>query len=288
MPRLHDAPPSPEHAVKITWNRRHFLQLCLGGMATLPFSRIVRALPDGRPACRLSPEQTEGPYYLDRALLRQDITEGKPGLPLKLQFDVLDSRTCRPLSGNALEVWHCDAQGAYSGFTAMTPGSPGMGPPPGRPPHGMPPGPRPDAGPHGMPPKSVATDALTFLRGIQVADARGRAEFQTVFPGYYAGRCNHIHLKLHVGGEMQDGRYRGGHVIHTGQLFFPETASLAAMAGEPYRHHGEARVTLDEDNVYTTQHGNESVAALSVENDVQVARLTLAVDPSALSDESRG
>jgi protocatechuate 3,4-dioxygenase beta subunit len=288
MPRLHGAPSSSEHVLKITWNRRHFLQLCLSGIAALPLSRIARALPDGRAACRLSPEQTEGPYYLDRALLRQDITEGKPGSPLILRFEVLDSRTCRPLSDSALEVWHCDAQGLYSGFTAMTPGGPGMGPPPGRPPHGMPPGPPPVGGaPHGMPPKSMATDELTFLRGAQVADARGQVVFHTIFPGFYPGRCNHIHLKLHVGGQMQDGHYRGGQVVHTGQLFFPEAASTAAMAGTPYPQHGEPRTTLDEDNVYTSQHGKESVAALSMENGVQVARLTLAVDPGALSRESR-
>jgi len=290
--------------VKIHWNRRHFLQACLGGIAALPFSRVARALPDGRSACRLSPEQTEGPYYLDRALLRQDITEGKPGLPLALRFEVLDSRTCRPLSDSALEIWHCDAQGLYSGFTAMSPGGPGMGPPPpggdhgghppgtppgGKPPQGMPPGPPPGVagGPHGAPPKSVPTDELSFLRGVQIADARGLAAFRTIFPGYYAGRCNHIHLKLHLGGRMQDGHYRGGKVVHTGQLFFTEEASLTAMTGEAYQQHGLPRTTLAEDNVYTSQHGNESIAAMSREGDMHVATLTLAVDPSAISREDR-
>lgn len=281
--------------MKNTWNRRHFLQLCASGIATLPFARMARALPDGRPACRLSAEQTEGPYYLDRALLRQDITEGKPGLPLALRFDVLDSRTCRPLSGTALEIWHCDAQGLYSGFTAMSPGGPGMGPPPpgkppGPPPGSMPPGPPPGAGDrmHGPPPHSVASDNLTFLRGVQIADARGQVAFHTIFPGYYAGRCNHIHLKLHVGGQVQDGHYRGGQVVHTGQLFFTEADSLAAMTGQSYQRHGLARTTLEQDNVYLTQHGSDAIAALSAENDVHVARLTLAVDPSALSREGRG
>lgn len=273
--------------MKITWNRRHFLELCLGGLAALPLSRVARALPDGRPACRLSAEQTEGPYYLDRALLRQDITEDRPGLPLILRFDVLDSRTCRPLSDTALEVWHCDAQGLYSGFTTMTPGAPGMGPPPGAPPgarpHGMPPGPRP----HGMPGKNVASDELTFLRGVQIADARGQVAFHTIFPGYYPGRCNHIHLKLHVGGHMQDGHYRGGRVVHTGQLFFPEAASLAAMGGTAYARNGQRRTTLEEDDIYTGQHGNESVATLATDGGTQVAHLTLAVDPSAQSRESR-
>src|SRR5579859_3282159 len=129
-------------------------------MAALPFSRIARALPDGRPACRLSAEQTEGPYYLDRALLRQDITEGKPGQPLVLRLEVLDSRTCRPLSDTALEVWHCDAQGQYSGFTAVSAGGPSMGPRSPGPPGGRPPGPPPGfGGPgHGAPPQSVPTD----------------------------------------------------------------------------------------------------------------------------------
>jgi protocatechuate 3,4-dioxygenase beta subunit len=282
--------------VKITWNRRHFLQICLGGVATLPFSRWARALPDGRPACRMSAEQTEGPYYLDRALLRQDITEGKPGLPLKLRFEILDSRTCRPLSDTALEIWHCDAQGLYSGFTTMTPGGPGMGPPPpgkppGPPPNGMPPGPPPGAGgpSHGHPPASVTTDELTFLRGVQIADARGHVEFQTIFPGYYAGRSNHIHLKLHVGGQMQDGHYRGGHVVHTGQLFFPEEASIAAMAQPPYQRHGITRTTLAEDNVYASQNGNQSVASLfSPSGTKQIAELTLAVDPTGHTREGQG
>ncbi len=285
--------------MKITWNRRHFLQMCLGGIAALPFSRIARALPDGRPACRLSAEQTEGPYYLDRALMRQDITEGKPGLPLALRFEVLDSRTCRPLSDTALEIWHCDAQGLYSGFTRMSPGGPGMGrppggahgtPPPGPPPGGMPPGPPPGlaGGPHGAPPKSVPTDELTFLRGVQITDARGMVAFHTIFPGYYAGRCNHIHLKLHTGGQMRDGHYRGGKVVHTGQLFFPEAASLAAMSDEAYQRHGLERTTLTQDNVYASQHGSGSIAVMSLDGTTQVATLTLAVDPTATSHESMG
>jgi protocatechuate 3,4-dioxygenase beta subunit len=259
-------------------------------MAALPFSRMARALPDGRPACRLSAEQTEGPYYLDRALLRQDITEDKPGLQLSLRFEVLDSRTCRPLSGAALEIWHCDAQGQYSGFTSMPAGGPGMGPPPpGPPPSGVPPvRPSSHGGPgHGAPPKSIATDELTFLRGVQVADARGMLAFHTIFPGYYVSRCNHIHLKLHVGGQTQDGHYRGGQVVHTGQLFFPETASLAAMAQAPYQRHGLTRTTLNEDNVYSTQHGASSIATLSMEDGIQVARLTLAVDPTGHTREGQ-
>jgi len=272
------------------WNRRHFVQACLGGLAALPLAR-VRALPGGAPACRLSAEQTEGPYYLDRALLRQDITEGKQGLPLTLEFEVLDSRSCRPLKDVALEIWHCDAQGAYSGFGHDHGGGPGGGPgmpppPPGPPPRGaMPPGgPRPG---DGHPPHAQASDALTFLRGAQLADARGKLAFHTIFPGYYAGRCNHIHLKLHVGGMAQDGHYRGGHTVHTGQVFFREEDTRAAMATAPYRRERLARTTVDQDDIYASQHGAQSVAAITRDHQQGPwrARLTLAIDPGQTSRE---
>src|SRR5438094_10013920 len=66
--------------------------------------------------CVLAPEQTEGPYYLDNRLLRADITEGKPGAPLQLDLAVVDAVTCQPLADATVEVWHCDANGVYSGF----------------------------------------------------------------------------------------------------------------------------------------------------------------------------
>ena len=55
------------------------------------------------------------------------------------------------------------------------------------------------------------TDATRFLRGVQVTDKKGLVEFATLYPGWYSGRAIHIHMKVHL----------GGHVSHTGQLFFP-------------------------------------------------------------------
>jgi hypothetical protein len=81
-----------------------------------------------RPAadvCVLTREQTEGPYYLPLDLVRHDITEGKPGVPLDLRINVVDARvpsgSCVPLADAAVDIWHCDAQGYYSG-SAGTPG----------------------------------------------------------------------------------------------------------------------------------------------------------------------
>ena len=65
--------------------------------------------------CILTPELTEGPYYLDLDLVRRDITEGRPGVPFDLAVTVVDAESCEPVEGAAVDVWHCDAEGVYSG-----------------------------------------------------------------------------------------------------------------------------------------------------------------------------
>ena len=66
--------------------------------------------------CVLTPEVTEGPYWIDTKLTRRDIREGKAGLPLVLAITVVNAKTCRPIKNADVELWHCDAQGNYSGF----------------------------------------------------------------------------------------------------------------------------------------------------------------------------
>ena len=72
--------------------------------------------------CSLTPEMTEGPFYLPLDLVRKDITEGKAGIPLPLRITVMNATTCEPLANAAVDIWHCDAQGAYSGVTGENPG----------------------------------------------------------------------------------------------------------------------------------------------------------------------
>ena len=107
--------------------------------------------------CVLTPETTEGPYYLDGPE-RRDVTEGRSGTPLRLQLTVAEATRCMPISGAVVEIWHSDAQGVYSGF-------------------------------------GEATSDRTFLRGSQVTDANGVATFDTIYPGWYPGRATHIHMK---------------------------------------------------------------------------------------------
>lgn len=64
----------------------------------------------------LSAELTEGPYYLDDILFREDITESEPGIPVTLNVYLLDT-DCNPVTDAFLSIWHANASGIYSGFT---------------------------------------------------------------------------------------------------------------------------------------------------------------------------
>jgi protocatechuate 3,4-dioxygenase beta subunit len=142
-----------------------FLLGLLGWRATAGESAGPAGVVSGAVACVLTPEQTEGPYYIPGEKLRRDITEGKPGVPLLLRLKVVDVSTCRPIKGAAVDIWHADAVGVYSGF--------GSG-----------------------------SRNRTFMRGVQRTDRNGLARFRSVYPGWYQGRTVHIHVKVHVAGTV--------------------------------------------------------------------------------------
>ena len=123
-------------------SRRGFL--LAGGAALTTFRAFSET-----PGCTLTSEQEEGPYYIDDETMRRDITEASPGVPLLLDIKLVDATRCAPLLNAAVDIWHCDALGVYSGFTSNSPdGGPG-GRGPGGPrgpgaPGGRPPGPPPE------------------------------------------------------------------------------------------------------------------------------------------------
>jgi protocatechuate 3,4-dioxygenase beta subunit len=63
--------------------------------------------------CSLTPELTEGPFYFDADKVRSDIRDGREGATLRLALRVRDS-ACEPISDAVVDIWHCDAAGAYS------------------------------------------------------------------------------------------------------------------------------------------------------------------------------
>ncbi|MGX1544448.1 intradiol ring-cleavage dioxygenase [Streptomyces adustus] len=194
------------------------------GAAVASESPTAEAAPDLAPAaaaavCTLTKEMTEGPYYLDGQYVRADVTEGKAGAPLKLALTVVDDDTCAPLSNALVEIWHCDALGEYSGFV----------------------------GNNGH---SEADDG-TFLRGGVLTDSSGLAGITTIYPGWYRGRCVHIHVKVHTGVTLtSDGSFTGGQELHTGQLFFSETVTTAMAKISPYSTNKVTRTTLTQDSIY--------------------------------------
>jgi protocatechuate 3,4-dioxygenase beta subunit len=130
------------------------------------------------------------------------------------------------------------------------------------------------------------------LRGIQLTGEDGVVDFQTIFPGVYMGRTNHIHFKVRVGGHEEGRSYQAGHTAHTGQIFFPEDLAVKLMEREPYRQHQIHRTTQAEDQIFNGQHGDLSMAridAVSLKDltaDLKIrAELIAAVDPTATPAE---
>ncbi|MGB8938856.1 MAG: intradiol ring-cleavage dioxygenase [Streptomyces sp.] len=244
---------------------------------------------------RLTGETTEGPYYIDADKIRKDITEDREGIPFTLRLKVIDSDTCRPLKRAAVDIWHCDALGIYSGYESMSGGGGGGTPPTGAP-TGTPTGTPPTGGPGGGDGGGGGgggghqgpTDDERYLRGTQLTDQHGYVEFRTVFPGWYQGRAVHIHTKVHVDGKMTDSGYEGGHACHTGQFFFTETAVLASAEVAPYSTSTTERTTLDEDTIYGGGGTQDGLLKLRyrkghIEKGV-IGTLTMGVDPDETHD----
>jgi len=164
--------------------------------------------------------------------LRRDITEGRPGVPLSLRLHVVDASTCKPIKGAAVDIWHADALGVYSGF--------GSG-----------------------------SGNRTFMRGIQKTDATGLARFRSVWPGWYQGRTVHIHVKVHV----------GGNVVHTGQLYFPDSLTDAVFRRKPYSRRGK-RTTRNANDFVFAQGGRRSLLSVRKSGSAYVASITMGVHRS--------
>jgi protocatechuate 3,4-dioxygenase beta subunit len=185
----------------------------------------------GAVTCLLTPELTEGPYYVANEQVRRNITEGRPGTQLTLRLAVVDASSCKAIKGAAVDVWHCDALGVYSGVQNQL--------------------------------------GKTFMRGIQKTDAKGIAVFQTLYPGWYTGRAVHIHVKVHI----------GGNVVHTGQLFFPDTTTDAAYKAAPYNTRGARNTRNAADSIFVNG-GSKSLLGVRHSGAAYAATITMGVHRS--------
>lgn len=81
----------------------------------------------------------------------------------------------------------------------------------------------------------------TFLRGLQTTDASGKVTFQTVYPGWYAGRTTHIHVEVFVNGAS----------VKTTQVAFPEDITAQVYASGVYAAKGQNPTRNTSDNVFS-------------------------------------
>src|SRR5215213_8268876 len=186
-------------------------------------------IASGAVACVLTPEQTEGPYYIDGEKLRRNITEGRPGTPLTLRLKVVNASSCKAIHGAVVDIWHADAAGAYSGFGA-------------------------------------GASSRTFMRGMQRTNAQGLAIFKTVYPGWYPGRTVHIHVKVHLGGD----------VVHTGQLYFADAVTDAVYRRAPYASR-PGRTTRNSADAIFRNGGSKSLLSLRKDSSAYVASISMGV-----------
>lgn len=134
-------------------------------------------------SCVLLTNVTEGPCTEAADQVREDISEGYGGLPLRLAFRVVDTG-CNPIADAKVKIWHTQKTGSYSGDTPN--------------------------------PQMCVTDAegLTkhYFRGVQTTDDDGVVYFDSCFPGWYRGRTPHIHFQVTANGKT-----------FTGQVVFEQT-----------------------------------------------------------------
>lgn len=169
--------------------------------------------------CVVRPEMTIGPYFVDEQLNRSDIrTEPsdnsvKEGVPLTLSINIASvaNNSCAPIEGAQVDIWHCDAQGQYSGVS--------------------------DQG--------FDTSGQQFLRGYQLTDANGTVQFQTIYPGWYSGRAVHIHFTIRTkASDVEDYQF-------TSQFFFDDALTDQVHALEPYASKGQRDTRNSNDNIFT-------------------------------------
>jgi len=170
--------------------------------------------------CVLSPEMTEGPFFVEEMLERTDLISGEEenvtaGTPLELTFGVfsVDGMACTPVPGVAVDIWHADVDGVYSDVESNFL-------------------------------QSMATTGKKFLRAYQTTDDSGMVKFRTIYPGWYAGRTIHIHVKIRMLGAA------GSALEFTSQVYFDEDLNDVVMATAAYNTRGERTVRNDTDQVF--------------------------------------
>ena len=165
-----------------------------------------------------TPQQTEGPYFVDgmpnRSDLRSDSFNGslQVGIPLQLiinVYNVDDNGSCVPFNGAKIDIWEANSQGLYSGVARD------------------------------------GTQGKNFLRGYQITDDNGTVQFTTFYPGWYEGRAIHIHVKVRSPEALQNP------FEWTSQFYLNNSINEQVHRQPPYSDHGPVKMLNEADGIYT-------------------------------------
>ena len=235
-----------------TSTRRGFLGFVSASAAGLlpGRSEAAAATTDIEPACILTPQAEEGPFYSDPKLVRSDIAEGRPGVPLTLRLRVIDAGSCTAIHDARVDIWHCDAEGLYSAFPGQS-----------------------DA-------HNIDETGKTFLRGTQTTDGAGWVMFNTIYPGWYDGRTTHIHFKV----------FLRDRTVLTGQTFLPDALNEFIYTNVPdYGGRARQRMVINANDhvIERSDPDHRAFCAVKEERDRYVATLTLGVDRRAQATVGR-
>lgn len=184
----------------------------------------------------ITPSETAGPFPADgsndngagqtadvlsdgrsvRTDIRADLdgSNVQDGVPFELTMHVVRQSDGTPLVGGAVYVWHCNKDGAYSGYSSrMLDGD---------------------------------YSARSFLRGVQVTDANGAVTFRTILPGRYQGRAFHIHFEVFADSTYAD-------KVLTSQMAIDDAFidQLYAQAGDAYATSLRNDTDNGQDNIFS-------------------------------------
>jgi protocatechuate 3,4-dioxygenase beta subunit len=210
-----------------------------------------------------TPEETEGPYWVDEKLKRSDLRIDpadktlQKGLPLTLNIKIsaLQNGVIAPLRGAYIDLWHCNAVGVYSDVFMQN------------------------------------TVGRKFLRGYQVTDDKGQAQFTTVYPGWYQGRTVHIHARVRT---VSDSK-----TTHdfTTQFYFDDAVTAHVYKQAPYASRLNRDTLNTTDGIYNgparsgkaTRPGGELLMLkLTEDSRHAVGNFDMLLDLASIPAQSRG
>ncbi len=225
--------------------------------------QVAAISPSALPSCTVTPQQTEGPFYFDTKMIRQDITEGRPGTILDLKLKVVDE-ACEPVRDAVVDIWSCDAGGIYSGYETVYTKDGEFKEQRGRPMDRSKPENKDRPRFHQEP-----NNEETYLRGAQVTDANGEVAFKTIYPGWYPGRATHIHVKV----------YLDNNDVFTSQIYFPEEVNEAVYAADEYSAKSGKRTMNAKDGIFRRADKGPMAEITEVEGGY-VGTLTFGIKPA--------